>query len=91
VSDHNQANEPPRYSLKLHRADRDTKIKASCSFHHLTQEDYLLLDHMGLRSLVYLPFDYRRGRQGRQDRQDGVLLQLEMVWSRKGHAWLGSP
>ncbi len=43
---------------------------------------------MGLRSLVYLPFDDFQGRQGRQDE---VLLQLGLVWSRKGHAWLGSP
>lgn len=88
VSDHNQANEPPRYSLKLHWADRDTKIKASCFFHHLTQENYLLLEHMGPGLLVYLPFDYRQGRQGRHG---GVLLRLEMVWSRKKHAWLWIP
>jgi hypothetical protein len=46
---------------------------------------------MGLRSLVYLPSHYHKSRQGRQDRQDGVQLQLELVWSRKGHAWLGIP
>jgi hypothetical protein len=63
-------------------------MRVSCFFHHLTQEDYLLLDHMGLDSLRSLPFDHR---QGRLDRQDQVLLQLEMVWSRKEHAWLGIP
>lgn len=52
---------------------------------------YLLLEHVGLGSLVYLQFDYRQGRQGRLDHQDGVPLQLGFVFSRKGHAWLGIP
>ena len=56
-----------------------------------TQDDFILLEHMGLGSLVCPQFDYRQGRQGCLDHQDGVLLQLEFVSSKKGLAWLGIP
>ena len=41
--------------------------------------------------LVYPLFDHRQGDQGGLDPQGGVPLQLGLVWSRKGHAWLGIP
>lgn len=53
--------------------------------HHLTREEHVHLNHLKYVSLVCHPPDDCQGRQG------GALLQLELVWSGRRRALLGSP
>jgi hypothetical protein len=52
--------------------------------HHLTQEEYLPLNHLEFVTLVSHPPD------GYQGRQEGVLLQPGGVWSKRTCVLLGS-